>query len=199
MSEFATYTQLGLRHILDVRAADHLLFLIALAAIYRYRDWRPILWVVSAFTVGHSLTLALAVTGLLTLPTAMIEFLIPVTILATCVENLVVRDRNAAVRRRYRPLIAGIFGLMHGAGFANYLKSLFLEDVAVPILAFNVGIELAQVVVIAATGVAFTLADIAIRRGGGVTADRAARFRAIVVSVAVGVVASWWSVQRIPQ
>lgn len=198
MSEFAAFAQLGIRHILDVGAADHVLFLVALAAIYRYRDWRAILWVISAFTVGHSLTLALAVTGVLTLPTSAIEFLIPITIVATCAENLLVRDRATALRRRYRPIIAGLFGLIHGAGFANYLKSLFLDDLAVPLLAFNVGIELGQVAALIAIGVAFWLVDAAIQRGLARDADGAARVRAIAASLAVGLVAIWWSVERIP-
>jgi len=96
MSEFATFVQLGFRHIVDPQAMDHLLFLLALAAIYRVRDWRGSLWVVTAFTVGHSLTLALAVTHLVSFPTPVIEFLIPVTIVATGLENLLVRDRRAA-------------------------------------------------------------------------------------------------------
>ena len=100
-----------------------MLFLLALAAIYRGRDWRSAAWVVTAFTVGHSVTLALAVTGALSLPTPVIEFLIPVTIVATGIENLLVRDRASAPwGGRYRPVFAGVFGLVHGAGFANYLR-----------------------------------------------------------------------------
>lgn len=198
VSEFSTYFQFGLRHILDVAALDHLLFLVALAAIYQYREWRPVLWVVSAFTVGHSLTLALAVTGVVSLPMALIEFLIPVTIVATCVETIVARDRTAVVHRRSRPLIAGVFGLIHGAGFANYLKSLFLDDVAVPILAFNVGIEVAQVIVLAAAFAMFVLVDGGFQRARNVTAERAVRLRAIAVSLVGGVVAAWWAVQRVP-
>ena len=83
MSELAAFAQLGFRHIVSIEAMDHILFLLALAAIYRPRDWRDALWVVTSFTVGHSITLALAVTGVVTLPTALIEFLIPVTIVAT--------------------------------------------------------------------------------------------------------------------
>src|SRR2546423_12050285 len=106
MSDFLAFAQLGVRHILDVEAMDHILFLLALAAIYRPRDWRESLWVVTAFTVGHSVTLALAVTGALVFPSAVIEFLIPLTIFATGVENLLVRDRARAWRGgRYRPLV----------------------------------------------------------------------------------------------
>src|SRR5882724_2037164 len=83
MSELIAFVHLGFRHITDLTALDHMLFLLALAAIYRGRDWRDSLWVITAFTVGHSITLALAVTGALRLPTALIEFLIPVTIVVT--------------------------------------------------------------------------------------------------------------------
>ena len=82
-TDLLTFVQLGVRHILDIEAVDHILFLVALAAIYRPRDWRASLWVVSAFTVGHSITLALAVTGVVRFPGRVIEFLIPVTIVAT--------------------------------------------------------------------------------------------------------------------
>src|SRR5882724_2010352 len=147
MSELIAFVHLGFRHITDLTALDHMLFLLALAAIYRGRDWRDVLWVVSAFTIGHSITLALAVTGALRLPTALIEFLIPVTILVTGIENI------AARRRRYRPAFAGMFGLVHGAGFANYLRSLFVGSIAVPLFGFNVGIELGQLVVLALAGI----------------------------------------------
>src|SRR3982751_3988075 len=126
MSELLTYVQLGVRHIIDVEALDHILFLIALAAIYRFRDVRALLWVITAFTLGHSLTLALAVTGRLALPATLIEFLIPVTIVITGVENIVF-STGAPFGRRYRPVFAGVFGLVHGAGFATYLKSLFVD------------------------------------------------------------------------
>src|SRR5215470_7485376 len=112
MTELLAFVRLGFHHITDPEALDHVLFLVALAAIYRGRDWRDSLWVVSAFTVGHSITLALAVTGALRLPTALIEFLIPLTIVATALENLVVRNRSRApLHGRYRPVFAGIFGL----------------------------------------------------------------------------------------
>src|SRR2546422_5953590 len=146
MSELQAFITLGFRHIADFEAMDHILFLLALAAIYRARDWRNSLWVISAFTIGHSVTLGLAVTGAVALPAALVEFLIPLTIVATCVENLLVRDRaHAWWGGRYRPVFAGAFGLVHGAGFANYLRDLFVAPIAVPLFGFNVGIELGQV------------------------------------------------------
>src|SRR5215208_1460661 len=145
MSELLTFLHLGFRHITDLAALDHMLFLFALAAIYRGRDWRDLLWVISAFTVGHSITLALAVTSALRLPTSLIEFLIPVTILATGLENIVVRRRERApLGGGYRPVFAGGFGLVHGAGFANYLQSLSRGSIMVPLLGLTVGIALRQ-------------------------------------------------------
>ncbi len=198
MSELLVFVELGIRHILDLRALDHVLFLLALAAIYRVRDWRESLWVVSSFTLGHSLTLALAVTGMLALPMALIEFLIPVTIVATCVENILVADRaRAPWRGRYRPVLAGIFGLVHGAGFANYLKSLFVEQIAVPLLGFNIGIELGQIVVLAIAAVVLGVLDTVI---GAIRSPRTApsplRIRVLMISSLVAVVATRWAFER---
>jgi hypothetical protein len=200
MSELLAFIDLGFHHIVNPDATDHILFLLALAAIYRLEDWRNALWVVTAFTVGHSITLALAVTNALTLPTAWIEFLIPVTIVATGIENLVVRDRAQAVwGGRYRPVFSGVFGLVHGAGFANYLRSLFVARVAVPLFGFNVGIELGQIVVLCAAAAVFVAIDrglAGIRRLDG--AAMALRWRVVGVSVVVILVATHWAAERVP-
>jgi hypothetical protein len=196
MSDFLVFLQLGFQHIVALDAADHILFLLALAAIYRGRDWRAMLWVITAFTIGHSLTLVLAATGVLALPIRVVEFLIPVTIVATGVENLVARRRTAdAPRMRYRPWLAGVFGLVHGAGFAEYLRSLFVERIAGPLFAFNAGIELGQVVVLAFAFAAFWLADRAL---SAMSARRTFELRVVGVSAVVTLVAAVWSVQRWP-
>lgn len=204
MSELPTFVELGFRHITDVLALDHVLFLIALAAIYRPLEWRRLTWVVTSFTVGHSVTLVLAATGALRLPSSLIEFLIPVTIVATCIENLV--TYGGAGRRhfvRYRPVLAGVFGLVHGAGFANYLRSLFIERIALPLFGFNVGIELGQIVVLVIALTAFAIVDRAIaavmrsRRLPTVAASPV-RLRAIAVSSLVGVAAMRWALERAP-
>lgn len=178
-----TFVQLGFRHIVDISALDHILFLLALAAIYQPRDWRRVLTVISAFTVGHSVTLALAVTGAVTFPSPVIEFLIPVTIMLTAVENLIVKDGG-----KYRPVFAGVFGLVHGAGFANYLKSLFVDHVALPLFGFNVGIELGQIVVLSAIAVILVGLDRLIPL----------RWRVVAVSTVVAVVAMGWAIERRP-
>jgi HupE / UreJ protein len=203
LSELLAFAMLGFRHITDPRGADHILFLLALAAIYRFRDWRECVWVVTAFTVGHSITLALAVSGALVLPSALVEFLIPVTIVVTAVENLIVRDRSAAIwGRRYRPVFAGVFGLVHGAGFANYLRSLFVDRIAIPLLGFNVGLEAGQLIVIALAFVSFaaldrliSMAASAARRGDP---ERVVRLRTLAVSTLVMSVAASWMLERFP-
>jgi hypothetical protein len=202
MSELATFIHLGFRHIVDIGAMDHILFL--LAPIYRFRDWRSTLWVVSAFTVGHSITLALAVTGVLTISPGLVEFLIPLTIMLTAVENIVVKDRGGAIwNGRYRPVFAGVFGLVHGAGFASYLKSLFVDHVALPLFGFNVGIELGQVVVLIAAFAVLYGVDYGIKRSIAwlrlpSSAPAPLRVRVLAVSSLVAVVAARWAIERAP-
>ena len=200
LSELLAFMQLGFGHIVAWDAADHILFLLVLAAVYRGRDWRAALAVISAFTVGHSITLALAVTGSLVLPTALVEFLIPVTIVAAGIENLVMRERVArGAGARYRPIFAAVFGLVHGAGFAGYLQSLFVENIAVPLLGFNIGIELGQLVVLAAAAALYLGADTALRalprRLGW---PEAFQVRLVTVSAAITIVAGVWAFERFP-
>ncbi len=200
MSEWWAFLQVGFRHIVALDAADHILFLFALAAIYRGRDWRAALWVISAFTIGHSITLALAVTNRLVLPIALVEFLIPVTIVATGIENIILRERAArGAHAGHRPIFAGVFGLVHGAGFAGYLKSLFVADIAVPLFGFNVGIELGQLVVLSAAAVCYVALDKLLRavpsRAGW---PNAFQLRLVGVSTIIAVVATGWAWQRYP-
>jgi hypothetical protein len=200
MSELIAFVHLGFRHITDLTALDHILFLVALAAIYRGRDWRDVLWVITAFTVGHSVTLALAVTGALQLPTPLIEFLIPVTILVTGLENILVRRRDRApLGGGYRPVFAGVFGLVHGAGFANYLQSLFLGSIIVPLLGFNAGIELGQLVVLGLAAVALAGLDwgLTLLRSPGATPS-VLRLRVVAVSAIVVVIAAEMAASRAP-
>ena len=199
MSDLGAFIQLGFRHITDIGAMDHILFLLALAAIYRPRDWRSALWVVTAFTVGHSITLALAVTGAIRLPTRLIEFLIPITIVATCIENIVVSDRQRApMRGRYRPVFAGVFGLVHGAGFANYLRDLFQDHIALPLFGFNLGIEIGQIVVLLIAAMLLLSADKVIAVLRRPHAASVLRLRVLAVSSVVLVIAAHWAVERNP-
>jgi len=199
MSDFVAFVQLGFGHIVALDAADHILFLLVLAAIYRGRDWRTALVVISAFTVGHSVTLLLAVTNMLVLPSDIVEFLIPVTIVATGIENIVLRERAArGSSARHRPVFAVIFGLVHGAGFAGYLRSLFMDDIAVPLLGFNVGIELGQIVVLGAAAMLFLLLDAALQRVRRASWPAAFQLRVIAVSATIAVIATGWAAERFP-
>jgi HupE / UreJ protein len=200
MSELWAFAQVGFQHIVAWDAADHILFLLVLAAIYRWRDWRSAMLVVSAFTIGHSITLALAVTNLLVLSPRIVEFLIPVTIVATGIENLAMRARAASgTGARHRPVFALLFGAIHGAGFAGYLRSLFVENIGVPLLGFNLGIEAGQVLVLAATAVVFVALDRALHRlPRKIASLDAFQMRLVTVSAMITVVASGWAWERLP-
>ena len=201
MSDLIAFGTLGFRHIADINAADHLLFLLALSAIYRPRDWRAALLVVSAFTVGHSITLVAAAMGWVTPPTRWIEFLIPVTIVATGMENLLRGERAASgSAARVRPLLTLVFGLVHGAGFATYLRSLLGEAVVVPLFGFNLGVEAGQVVILLTAALGFAALDRALGRLPRARNDPrvAFRWRLTGVSLAVTSVAAVWAGQRWP-
>lgn len=137
----------GFFHILDLNGLDHLLFLTVLGVVYTFKQWKELLWVLTAFTIAHSLTLALAIFDVYVLDRNLVEFLIPITILATCIENIFfVTNAN-----KYRIIFAGIFGLIHGMGFSSLLKELFSGMDYNPwlsLLPFNIGLELAQIVVV---------------------------------------------------
>ena len=185
----------GFHHIVAWDALDHLLFLAALAACYRPRDWRHGLQVVSAFTIGHSLTLALATLDVVRFPSRLVEFLIPCTIILAGAENVI--DRNKRPSGWVRQLLAGVFGLVHGAGFASTLRDLFDGSVVVPLLSFNIGIELGQAVVLTALIGSLTAADRLLRVPAG-DATRALRWRVRMTSVAVAGVALVMAAQRAP-
>jgi hypothetical protein len=144
---FPTYFQLGFEHITDINGYDHMLFLLALCAAYVYTDWKKILVLVTAFTVGHSITLSLAVLNVIPVNSDWIEFLIPVTIVATAAKNLLLKQEKSSVATY---LMALAFGLIHGMGFSNYLRSLLGDELLLPLFSFNVGIEAGQLIVVTA-------------------------------------------------
>jgi hypothetical protein len=152
MQDFNLYFRLGTEHILTWEAMDHLLFVTALCLRYLIKDWKKVIVLVTAFTIGHSITLALSALGYVQLPTKWIEFLIPVTILATAINNLVQKLKQVEQPTKL-PLIyffALFFGLIHGLAYANTFLSLEGKEGLVPhLLAFNLGIEVAQLLVVA--------------------------------------------------
>lgn len=155
MSVFSTYLQLGFFHIFNLQAYDHLVFLLALCAPYVLSDWRRVVALVTSFTVGHSITLALATLGFVQYSATLIEILIPVTILLTCVVNM---SRAGRDFKRNQPIVltlpnalAAIFGLIHGLGFSSYLRELLGQNTrpVLELLAFNIGVELGQLLIVA--------------------------------------------------
>lgn len=164
MQSFPLYVQLGFQHISNLAGFDHILFLVALCAVYRIKQWKRIVILVTAFTVGHSVTLALSSFGTLTIPSKIIEFLIPTTILATALHNVLSRpsaETASGMNRNY--LMALFFGFIHGMGFSNYFRALMMGDnsIAMPLFGFNLGIELGQLMVVGViVGVAYVFLNI---------------------------------------
>ncbi len=152
MGQFQLYFQLGIQHILDIAGFDHILFVVALCALYMGRDWKKILILVTAFTIGHSITLALATLNLLKVNSDIIEFLIPVTIAITAVSNILKPKPSSGSGLQINYLFALFFGLIHGLGFSNYLRSLLGKEASIftPLLSFNLGLEVGQLVIVLA-------------------------------------------------
>jgi hypothetical protein len=155
MTTFQAYLSLGFSHITDLQGYDHIMFIIALCAIYQLSDWKKVLILVTAFTVGHSITLALATLKILNFRSDLIEFLIPVTILITAVGNLFHKEKTSLINntgnsQRLRYIAALCFGLIHGLGFSNFLRSLLgkEESIMQPLFAFNVGLEAGQLLIV---------------------------------------------------
>lgn len=148
MSDFWLYVRLGLEHVLDWNAYDHTLFIVALCASYTLKTWRRMLLAVTFFTLGHSVSLALASYGILALGSDWVEFLIPVTILATAVVSIVNAIRKQLVNAGlFFMALTFFFGMIHGFGFAGYFKMINDGDILTHLLEFALGIEVAQVVI----------------------------------------------------
>lgn len=152
MSEFWIYFQIGLKHVLDIHAYDHVLFLIALAIPFTFKDWKRIVLLVTLFTIGHTMALLLSVFGIIAIKVNVVELLIPITILITAVFNLFTAGKSS--KKESINLIFFItlfFGIIHGLGFSNYFKSILGGDAnskILPLSEFALGIEAAQIVVV---------------------------------------------------
>lgn len=164
MSEFQLYFELGKDHILDYKHGyDHILFVVALCTLYLLRDWKKVLILVTAFTIGHSITLALATFRIISIDQDLIEFLIPLTIFITAGSNIFrsteISERSTYINYGY----ALFFGLIHGLGFSNYLQSILGKDRSIvsQLFAFNLGLELGQIIIVGIfLFTAFILVDI---------------------------------------
>ena len=158
-SEVLTYLRLGVHHIADLRGYDHILFVAALTIAYRPGEWRRLLWLVTAFTLGHSVTLALATLDLVRVSPPLVEPAIAATIVATSLLAFGFAWRAPAgdagagsgQGQALRYTVAAVFGLIHGLGFSGYLRSLLgdEESLLVPLLSFNGGLELGQLLIVA--------------------------------------------------
>ena len=152
MSAFELYLKLGFWHITDWAGYDHMLFLLALCGAYSFAEWRKVALLVTAFTLGHSLTLALTALDVIRVNANLIEFLIPLTIFLTALGTIFY---SKSTTKRYWMLsyvLALAFGLIHGMGFSNYFRSLLgnANDVIAPLLYFNIGVEIGQLAIVTA-------------------------------------------------
>ncbi|MGB4848671.1 MAG: HupE/UreJ family protein [Saprospiraceae bacterium] len=147
---FQVYLRLGIDHILNVSAFDHIVFIVALCAMYAATDWRWILILVTAFTIGHSITLAMSSLNVISIKPELVEILIPITILITALQNLIVKPKSD---QRWRPnyFLALFFGFIHGMGFSNYFKALLGRETSIvlPLFGFNLGVEVGQLCIVA--------------------------------------------------
>lgn len=149
MQDFMLYLKLGWEHIVSLDALDHQLFVLVLMAIFVFKDWKKILWVVTAFTIGHSITLVLSAFDILRAPAKWVEFLIPLTIVITALDNILMRNKpQNLMKMNY--YLALFFGLVHGMGFANTARMMMSkeESIFVPLLGFNIGLEVGQIAVV---------------------------------------------------
>lgn len=153
MPDFWLYFSIGLQHVLDIHAYDHVLFLIALSVPYAFKDWKKLLILVSVFTIGHTLSLVLSVFEIVLIKASLVEFLIPITIIITALYHLFTTSKNTKKERSLN-IIAAItlfFGIIHGLGFSNYFKTILPgnpSDKVFPLLQFALGIEAAQLIVV---------------------------------------------------
>ena len=152
MSEFWLYFNIGLKHVLDIKAYDHVLFLIALTVPYLFKDWKRLLLLITFFTLGHTVALILSVFGIVTVKANLIEFVIPITILLVAIFNLFTAGKNS--KNEGISIIAFVtlfFGIIHGLGFSNYFKTLLpgtASEKVLPLAEFALGIEAAQIIVV---------------------------------------------------
>lgn len=151
MQDFLFYLKLGWEHIISLDALDHQLFVLALIAVYSYKDLKKILILVTAFTIGHSITLALSILDIVRVPSNWVEFLIPLTIVLTALDNIIMKNKKQALDKT-NYYLALFFGLIHGMGFANTARVMIAksQSIAIPLLGFNIGLEVGQIVIVCA-------------------------------------------------
>lgn len=148
--DFNLWFTTGVEHIADLEGYDHMLFLLSLCGIYSTKEWKKVLILVTAFTIGHSITLALSVTDIFTVKSGIIELLIPITIMLSAISNILYSIQNKEINTKLNYFMALFFGLIHGLGFSYLLKSLLgnSESILSPLFAFNIGLEAGQLIIV---------------------------------------------------
>ncbi len=191
MEDLQFYFEMGWQHIMALVALDHLLFILVLTAIYRLNNWKQVLVLVTAFTIGHSLTLALSVYELIRVNSRLVEFLIPCTIIATAFFNAV-QSLDSGKKLRLNYFLALFFGLIHGLGFANAIRFMLASDqhIGWALFGFNLGLEAGQIVVV--TGILMVCY---------IVVDKAAiaqKWWVRILSSVSAMMAIWMAIQRWP-
>lgn len=169
MSDFELYFKSGLWHVLDIKAYDHILFLIALTLPYAFKEWRKVLLLVTLFTIGHTMSLILAVYGIVNINPALVELIIPITILITALYNIITgrkkTGRSGDDNINFIAILTLFIGIVHGLGFFNFFKMQIADnsEKLLPLLEFSLGIEAAQVVVVLAVLIISSIVEGAFR------------------------------------
>ena len=154
MNDFWIWFSTGFQHILDWNGYDHILYVVALCVLFSAKEWKRLLVLITAFTIGHSLTLAMSALDIIVVEQSIIEAMIPLTIMGTCIINILYRKKSETSKNNiYHNLnytIALIFGFIHGMGFSYLLKSMLgkEENAVFPLLSFNLGLEFGQVIIV---------------------------------------------------
>lgn len=163
MQTVVLFFKQGLSHILDLDGIDHLLFILAITVFFSLSQWRKLALLITAFTIGHSITLVLSVYDIFTLPRDIIEQLIPITIIVTCINNFIKVYKPTQINYQLLYTTVLIFGCIHGLAFSNFLKMAFFEDdnLLASLVGFNIGIELGQLIIV---GVFLAAIQMAFRR-----------------------------------
>ncbi len=150
MQNFYIWFTTGIEHIADWKAFDHILFLLALCCVYSALQWKNVLINITAFTIGHSFSLALSVLNFVKINSSLVEFFIPITIIITCVLNIINATNNKAINHKIVFILTILFGLIHGLGFSTLLKQMLgkEESILLPLFSFNLGIEIGQLLIV---------------------------------------------------
>lgn len=154
MNDFWIWFSTGFQHILDWNGYDHILYVVALCVLFSAKEWKRLLVLITAFTIGHSLTLAMSALDIIVVKQSIIEAMIPLTIMSTCIINILYRKKSESsknnINYNLNYTIALIFGFIHGMGFSYLLKSMLgkEENTVFPLLSFNLGLEFGQVIIV---------------------------------------------------